>query len=63
MKLALFLLGLLAFAGDPVLQDKMKVGILGGSVLAGLLGWGVLRVAPREAPPPPAALGVAPQHP
>ena len=56
-------IGLLAFAGDPVLQDKMKVGILGGSVLAGLLGWGVLRVAPREAPPPPAALGVAPQHP
>ena len=56
-------IGLLAFAGDPVLQAEVKVGILGGSVLAGLLGWGLLRVAPREVPPPPAALAAAPRHP
>jgi NhaA family Na+:H+ antiporter len=46
-------IGLLAFANDPVLQDEVKIGILGGSLLAGLLGWAVLRVAPREIPAPP----------
>ena len=45
-------IGLLAFAGDPLLQEEVKIGILGGSILAGLLGWGVLRVAPREVPGP-----------
>ena len=45
-------IGLLAFAGDPLLQDEVKVGILLGSLLAGLLGWAVLRVAPREVPAP-----------
>ena len=41
-------IGLLAFAGDPLLQEEVKIGILAGSLLAGLLGWCVLRVAKRE---------------
>ena len=45
-------IGMLAFADDPVLQDEVKIGILCGSVLAGLLGWAVLRVAPRDVPAP-----------
>ncbi|TDH59377.1 Na+/H+ antiporter NhaA [Dankookia rubra] len=45
-------IGMLAFAGDPLLQDEVKVGILLGSLAAGLAGWGVLRVAPREVPAP-----------
>ena len=43
-------IGLLAFEGHPVLQEEVKIGILCGSLLAGLLGWGVLRVAPRDVP-------------
>jgi Na+:H+ antiporter, NhaA family len=45
-------IGMLAFAEDPLLQDEVKVGILLGSLVAGLVGWGVLRVAPREVPAP-----------
>ncbi|MBI0534197.1 Na+/H+ antiporter NhaA [Roseomonas sp. KE2513] len=45
-------IGMLAFANDPVLQDEVKIGILAGSVLAGLTGWALLRVAPREIPAP-----------
>jgi NhaA family Na+:H+ antiporter len=45
-------IGMLAFANDPLLQEEVKIGILGGSVIAGLAGWAVLRVAPREIPPP-----------
>jgi NhaA family Na+:H+ antiporter len=45
-------IGLLAFAGDPALQDEVKIGILLGSGTAGLLGWAVLRVAPRDVPAP-----------
>ena len=45
-------IGLLAFADDPALQDEVKIGILLGSGLAGLLGWAVLRVAPRDVPAP-----------
>jgi Na+:H+ antiporter, NhaA family len=30
----------------------VKIGILLGSGLAGLLGWAVLRVAPRDVPAP-----------
>ncbi|SHJ94409.1 Na+:H+ antiporter, NhaA family [Roseomonas rosea] len=45
-------IGMLAFASDPLLQDEVKIGILGGSILAGILGWAVLRVAPREIPAP-----------
>ena len=46
-------IGMLAFASDPLLQAEVKIGILGGSVLAGLAGWLVLRFAPREIPAPP----------
>jgi NhaA family Na+:H+ antiporter len=42
-------IGLLAFASDPVLQDEVKIGILAGSLISGLAGWAVLRVARREA--------------
>jgi NhaA family Na+:H+ antiporter len=41
-------IGMLAFANDPALLDEVKTGILGGSVLAGLLGWGILRLAPQK---------------
>jgi NhaA family Na+:H+ antiporter len=39
-------IGLLAFADYPLLQAEMKIGILAGSLLAGLAGWTVLRLAP-----------------
>ncbi len=45
-------IGLLAFADYPVLQEEVKVGILCGSIAAGILGYAVLRVAPRDVPPP-----------
>lgn len=45
-------IGLLAFAGNPLLQEEVKIGILGGSLLAGLLGWTVLRFAPSKVEPP-----------
>jgi Na+:H+ antiporter, NhaA family len=54
-------IGMLAFAADPALQDAAKVGILGGSAVAGLAGWTVLRVAPREVPAP--ASGMGKRHP
>jgi len=41
-------IGLLAFAGQPVLQEELKLGILCGSALAGLLGTGVLLLANRR---------------
>ncbi|MXP61855.1 Na+/H+ antiporter NhaA [Roseomonas sp. M0104] len=44
-------IGLLAFADTPALQDRVKFGILAGSLVAGLLGYLVLRVARREASP------------
>jgi len=43
-------IGLLAY-DDPALQDRVKIGILGGSLLAGLLGWAVLRLAPAAVRP------------
>lgn len=45
-------IGLLAFAGDPGLQSDVKVGILAGSLLAGILGVGVLMLSPRRATKP-----------
>ena len=39
-------IGALAFADSPALQDQVKVGILSGSLAAGLAGWAVLRFAP-----------------
>lgn len=41
-------IGLLAFANHPVLQSEVKVGILGGSLIAGILGYLVLRFARRR---------------
>ena len=35
-------IGLLAF-DDPAIQDKIKLGILSGSLIAGLSGFAVLR--------------------
>lgn len=43
-------IGLLAFADDPLLQEAVKIGILGGSLVSGVLGYAILRVAPRDAP-------------
>lgn len=43
-------IALLAF-GDPSMQDRAKFGILGGSLVAGILGYLVLRFAKREALP------------
>lgn len=37
--------GLLAFAGNTALQDEVKIGILCGSIGAGVAGWLILRVA------------------
>jgi Na+:H+ antiporter, NhaA family len=45
-------IGLLAFVGNDAMQEEMKIGILVGSLAAGLLGYLVLRFAPREIPPP-----------
>ncbi len=45
-------IALLAFPGAPALQDEAKIGILAGSLVAGLAGYAVLRVAPREIPAP-----------
>lgn len=39
-------IGGLAFA-DPAQLDAVKVGVLGGSLLSALVGYGVLRIAPR----------------
>lgn len=45
--MSLFISGL-AFAGDALLQDEAKVGILMGSVLSALVGFAVLRFAPLD---------------
>ncbi|MCZ0961357.1 Na+/H+ antiporter NhaA [Paracoccus benzoatiresistens] len=42
-------ISLLAFA-DPLLQDEAKIGILIGSLISGVAGYTVLRLAKREAP-------------
>ncbi len=44
-------IGLLAF-DDPALQNEVKFGILAGSILAGICGYGVLRVTAREGKAP-----------
>ncbi|MCZ8184042.1 MAG: Na+/H+ antiporter NhaA [Beijerinckiaceae bacterium] len=41
-------IGLLAFPGSPGLQDQTKIGVLAGSLLAGTIGWLVLRLAPSD---------------
>ena len=44
-------IGGLAFV-DPVLIDEVKIGVLGGSILSAIAGFGVLRWAPRTAGSP-----------
>jgi NhaA family Na+:H+ antiporter len=39
-------IGLLAFPGSPGLQDQTKIGVLAGSLMAGMVGWLILRLAP-----------------
>jgi NhaA family Na+:H+ antiporter len=39
---------LLAFPNSPILQAEAKIGVLAGSLLAGLLGYAVLRRASRD---------------
>ena len=41
-------IALLALQADPFLQSEAKIGILAGSVISGLLGYAVLRLADRE---------------
>jgi NhaA family Na+:H+ antiporter len=53
---------LLAFPSDPLLQAEAKIGILGGSLLAGLLGYMLLRVAPQDRPGAPSRQAKASQH-
>jgi NhaA family Na+:H+ antiporter len=43
-------IGSLAFANAPMLLDMAKIGILAGSLVAGLAGWTILRLARRETP-------------
>ena len=45
-------IGSLAFASDLSMQDRVKLGILAGSLLSGLLGYVVLRFASRDTPIP-----------
>ncbi|MET0618535.1 MAG: Na+/H+ antiporter NhaA, partial [Luteibacter sp.] len=54
-------IGMLAFPDHPELQDEVKLGILAGSIVAGLAGWAVLRVSGRDvARPLPPARGMLP---
>jgi len=39
---------LLAFPGNELLQSEAKMGVLAGSLLSGLLGYGILRFAMRD---------------
>ena len=47
--------GLLAFPGAPDLQDRVKLGVLAGSLLSALIGTLVLLLARREVAAPPSA--------
>ena len=44
---------ILAFPGDPLLQAEAKIGILVGSLVSGVLGYALLRVAPQDRPGTP----------
>ena len=44
-------IGLLAFPTSQALQDATKIGVLAGSLIAGAIGWLVLRFAPPERTP------------
>ena len=41
-------MALLAFPGSELLQSEAKIGVLAGSLLSGLLGYGVLFWAKRQ---------------
>ena len=41
-------IALLAFPGSPLLQTQAKIGVLAGSLLSGLLGYGLLRLSNSE---------------
>jgi len=39
-------IGMLAFAQRPILAEETKLGIVMGSLIAGVIGWGLLRAIP-----------------
>jgi NhaA family Na+:H+ antiporter len=43
-------IGNLAFPTQPELIDATKIGVLAGSLLSAVVGYLLLRVAPREIP-------------
>jgi Na+:H+ antiporter, NhaA family len=45
-------IGLLAFEGRPAIEAELKIGILGGSLVAGLLGFAILRTSAPAAGSP-----------
>lgn len=47
-------IGLLAFPDSPALQAGVKIGVLGGSLVSGLLGYLLLRTSRLRAPDSPA---------
>ena len=47
-------IGLLAFPDSPALQDAVKIGVLGGSLVSGLLGYALLRTTRPRVPARPA---------
>jgi len=47
----------LAFPPDPARENAIRLGILGGSLLAGALGAALLRAAPKAQPSPSANIG------
>lgn len=42
-------IGMLAFASSPILVEEAKLGVMAGSVLAGMLGYLILRFSPPAA--------------
>jgi Na+:H+ antiporter, NhaA family len=51
-------IGALAFPDRPELSDATKIGVLTGSVLSAIVGWLILRFAPRERPHARAAMSM-----
>lgn len=45
-------IGTLAFDEDPAFEQKVKIGILAGSIVSGIAGYIILHFAPRQIPPP-----------
>jgi NhaA family Na+:H+ antiporter len=43
-------IGGLAFPGEGVMMDEVKIGVLAGSILSAVMGYCVLRLAPRVTP-------------